>query len=95
MNNMEFKNMREYSHNEFVELVKKLNEQELLKLSTKKSHAVLTNPVPAVAWLTIWAPQQTQPQQSQTERLTCFKMQVLLTQDFLPAGRLSMQVKTH
>ena len=33
MNNIEFKNMREYSHNEFVELVKKLNEQELLKLS--------------------------------------------------------------
>ena len=33
MNNIEFKNMREYSHNEFVELVKKLNEQKLLKLS--------------------------------------------------------------
>ena len=30
---MEFKNMREYSHNEFVELVKNLNEKELLELS--------------------------------------------------------------
>lgn len=30
---MEFKNMRDYSHEEFVELVKNLNEEELLKLS--------------------------------------------------------------
>lgn len=30
---MKFKNMREYSHNEFVELVKNLNEKELLELS--------------------------------------------------------------
>lgn len=30
---MKFKNMREYSRNEFVELVKKLNEKELLELS--------------------------------------------------------------
>ena len=30
---MKFKNMREYSHNEFVELVKKLNEKELFELS--------------------------------------------------------------
>ena len=30
---MKFKNMREYSHNEFVELVKKLNDKELLELS--------------------------------------------------------------
>lgn len=30
---MQFKNMREYSHNEFVELVKNLNEKELLELS--------------------------------------------------------------
>lgn len=31
---MKFKNMREYSHNEFVELVKNLNEKELLELSS-------------------------------------------------------------
>lgn len=30
---MEFKNMREYSHDEFVELVKELDEKELLELS--------------------------------------------------------------
>ena len=30
---MKFKNMREYSHNEFVELVKNLNDKELLDLS--------------------------------------------------------------
>ena len=55
---MEFKNMREYSHNEFVELVKNLNEKELLELSANyggypvlfrmaldenKSHAIYTN----------------------------------------------------
>lgn len=32
---MNFKKMREYSHEEFVELVKKLNESELLELSAK------------------------------------------------------------
>lgn len=30
---MKFKNMRDYSHNEFVELVKNLNDKELLELS--------------------------------------------------------------
>ena len=30
---MDFKKMREYTHREFVELVKNLSEEELLKLS--------------------------------------------------------------
>ena len=33
MNNMEYKKMREYTHEEFVEIIKNLSEEELLKLS--------------------------------------------------------------
>ena len=32
---MEYKRMREYTHEEFVELVKSLNEEQLLELSAK------------------------------------------------------------
>ena len=40
----EYKKMREYTHEEFVNLVKNLSEEELLKLRFKQATGTLENP---------------------------------------------------
>ena len=39
---MQYKNMREYSHEEFVELVERMSEEELLDFSAKYDNIVVT-----------------------------------------------------